>query len=932
MTFIQAPYYDPPSDWKPPNLGLLPNWTEARRVAIDVETRDPQITTLGPGVRRDGYVVGISFAIEGGPAAYLPVAHAGGDNLDPALVWAYLRQQAKNFRGEIVGANIGYDLDYLAENGIWFGGARFRDVQIAEPLLDELQFKYSLDEIAHRRGFKGKDEAALRRAASHWGLHPKKELWKLPARHVGVYATGDVALCLDLLRAQEVEIDRDELRGVYDLECALIPALVKIRRRGIRIDFAKLDHIERWALAGEREALDRAHAVTGVRLEPEDVWKAEAVARVLEATGAALPYTPKGAKCVDADVVAGIDHEAARAIARARKLDKLRTTFAESVRRYATRGRIHCILHQLKNQRDGGDLVGAGFGRFSSTDPNLQQQPARDPELGPLWRSIYVPEDGEEWAAIDYCYDAQTDILTERGWVKFPDLKIEDRVAQWWGDGHIDYVTPLARIRNFRSGPMIRIRGERQVDLLVTPDHRCFLLRHGVVEIKLAANYPDKAYIQPQNGVLEGTVDRVDIRWPRLAAAIQADGSDRGAGYRIFVSKPRKILRLRQLLNGISYTEGFSAAKGNQTWFYIPKCDGISKFLRDGKDKTFNRENLLALHPQDRCFFLDELLLWDGEQKSKIYFSTNLKNCQIVQEIAVLSGYRSNLKSKALSPWGRKAAYCVTLNKKPGTWVDTLNKTIEPYEGEIFCVTVPSGAVVVRRSGRPCVSGNSAQEPRWIVHYAALVGAPGGAEAAAWWTEDPKRDVYVPMAERMGRTRRDAKTIFLGLAYGMGGGKLCRQLDLPTEWKNRTDNGEPYEAAGPEGQAILDSFNAAAPYVKVLRRMVEGKAVERGYVRTHSGRRCRFERYPNGETKFAHKALNRIIQGSSADQTKTALLRMEEAGLEPRLQIHDEICLSVASRDRALEGARIMEAAIQMKLPARAVPKIGPSWGEGKES
>ena len=189
--------------WDIPEVSSLPSWSSAGRVAVDLETKDPNLTKLGPGVRRDGKVVGISFAIEDGPGFYLPIAHEGGDNLDPSKVWAYLRDQARTFRGDLVGANLQYDLDYLWENDVVFQPRFHRDVQIAEPLIDELQFEYGLNAIAARYNLVGKDEEALRHAAESFGVNPKKELWKLPGRFVAQYAIQDVRLPLEILRQQD---------------------------------------------------------------------------------------------------------------------------------------------------------------------------------------------------------------------------------------------------------------------------------------------------------------------------------------------------------------------------------------------------------------------------------------------------------------------------------------------------------------------------------------------------------------------------------------------------------------------------------------------------------------------------------------------------------------------------------------------------------
>jgi DNA polymerase I-like protein with 3'-5' exonuclease and polymerase domains len=399
------------TSWTAPVVSELPRWSEASRIAIDLETRDPQLTTLGPGVRRDGYVVGIAVGIEDGPAFYLPVAHEGGGNLHPTHVWAYLRDQAAEFTGDVVGANLQYDLDYLLENGVEFPKIRFfRDVQVAEPLLDELQLTYSLEDIAARRGLPGKAEDELQLAVSALGLshgkgnEVKKNLWRLPAKYVGAYAEQDVRLPLQLIRRQEREIDDQELWGIYDLESKLLPILTKLRRRGVRINWQQLESVEAWSLMRENEALQKLQDKSGVKLTAEHVWNAGLVEPVFTAIGVKVPRTPKtNQPSISNDFVKEVDHPAAEALIEARKFDKLRTTFCAQIRRFAVGDRVHCTFNQLRAQReDGAGLKGVAFGRLSSTDFNIQQMPSRDREIGPRLRSVFVPDEGKLWAVIDF--------------------------------------------------------------------------------------------------------------------------------------------------------------------------------------------------------------------------------------------------------------------------------------------------------------------------------------------------------------------------------------------------------------------------------------------------------------------------------------------------------------------------------------------------
>lgn len=396
-------------EWKSTPVSSLPVWPERGRIAFDVETRDDQLKKLGPGVRRGGYIVGYSFAIDGGPAHYVPLRHAGGDNIESVEAGIrYLRDQAARFRGELVGAHLQYDLDYAAEEGVEFAAEWFRDVQIADPLIWELHDSYSLENIAQRRGLGGKDEEYLNYAAREWGVDPKVELWKLPGRYVAPYAIRDVTLPLEVLTHQQRDIDEQELQGIFDLESRLLPVLVKMRRRGVLIDQEQLQRVEDFSIHECSASLEVVRHHTGRNLVMDDMFKPHAIAGPLEDIGVKLDATTLGHPAVDKDLLAKIDHPVAEALARARRLYKLRYTFVASVRNHITNGRIHTTFHQMRgasadDRRDAPeDEKGVRFGRLSSTDPNLQQQPGRDPEFAVLWRAIYIPEPGMLWAACDY--------------------------------------------------------------------------------------------------------------------------------------------------------------------------------------------------------------------------------------------------------------------------------------------------------------------------------------------------------------------------------------------------------------------------------------------------------------------------------------------------------------------------------------------------
>ena len=372
-----------------------------RRIAVDVETYDPDLRARGPGIRRDGYVAGIAIGVDDGPRWYLPVRHAGGGNLDEKKVWAFLRRELNRFPGEVVGAHLLYDLDYLAEHGVTFAAARrFIDVLIAEPLFDENRFSgYSLEATAHRHLGEGKDEARLREAAAARGIDPKSELWRLPAAEVVEYAVGDVDRPLRLAPIQEKLLAAEGLTDNYETELGLIPLLLAMRRRGVRVDLARARKADAALAAHRARLVAKLSRAAGRQVE---LWIPETFAPLLDAEGVTIPRTLKTDKPSITkpflERLARRGLAVAQDILDARKYDKAKGTFIEGhVLGHVIGDRVHCEFKQGK-----GDDDGAKSGRFSCANPNLQQLPSRDPEITPLVRSIFRAERGERWWRGDY--------------------------------------------------------------------------------------------------------------------------------------------------------------------------------------------------------------------------------------------------------------------------------------------------------------------------------------------------------------------------------------------------------------------------------------------------------------------------------------------------------------------------------------------------
>lgn len=385
----------PETDWAPPDA--FPDLAGAKLLSLDTETHDPDLKAKGPGVRRGGRILGVSIATDDGFAGYYPIAHPGGGNFDAGMVFRWLGAQLGRAAQPKVMVNGLYDLDYLAEAGVRVDGP-IHDLQVAEPLLDENADSYSLDTLAQQYLGEGKRfgpiESWVRRMYGE-SADPRAHLWEMPAAMVGPYAEGDVLQPLAIWPKQRERLERDNLLPIFELESRQIPLLLAMRRRGVRVD---VDRAEQLKVEFERifaATLAEIQRLTGYR---PDIWAADSVETLLERAGITVPRTPTGKPSIRKEWLAKLDHPIARLLGEARKVDKFRGTFVEGhILGNLVGDRIHGQFHQLR-----GDENGTVSGRYSSSNPNLQNIPVRDKKYGPMLRSLFIPDDGEVWANRDY--------------------------------------------------------------------------------------------------------------------------------------------------------------------------------------------------------------------------------------------------------------------------------------------------------------------------------------------------------------------------------------------------------------------------------------------------------------------------------------------------------------------------------------------------
>jgi DNA polymerase I-like protein with 3'-5' exonuclease and polymerase domains len=611
------------TEWVPPET--FPNLSTAKEIAIDLETCDPHMESFGPGwPRNDGFIAGYAVAVDGW-SGYYPVAHGGGGNLDKRLVERWVKDVLATDADKIM-HNAAYDCGWLRANGFTVNG-RILDTMLAAPLLDENRFSYSLNALGFDYLKEVKSEAALKQAAADFGVHPKKELWKLPAMYVGEYAEQDAALTLKLWQHFKTKMRQDEVESIFDLETAAFPVLLELTLKGIRFDRERCEKTIHKLVQREKAVFAELKSLCGGTV---DIWAAASIAHSFDKLGIAYGKTAAGAASFTKGFLDSCDHPVAKLIVEARETNKTHSTFLQPYLDFSAKtGRVHPHVNQMRND-EGGTITG----RLSMNSPNLQQVPARHEIIGPMVRSLFLPEEGQIWAANDF----------------------------------------------------------------------------------------------------------------------------------------------------------------------------------------------------------------------------------------------------------------------------------------------------------------SSQEPRLLVHYATLLDLPGAEKMAEAYRENPDTDFHQMVADMAGIKRKQAKTIGLGLMYGMGKAKLANELDLPVE----------------EASELIGTFHTKVPFLKgtvnAVMKRIEHPA-SGGSIRTLLGRKCRFPLYepvqwgvnkalpyeqaiveygPRIKRAATYKGLNKLIQGSAADQTKAAMVALHKAGFHLMLQVHDEIALSVNTEKEARDAAHIMATAVDLEVPSRVDVEMGPSWGEAK--
>ena len=381
-------------------------------VAVDLETYDPNLKTKGLGaIRGDGFVCGVAVAT-GKDTVYFPISHSDVDmSLDKKIkFWEALDE--KLFQNENITKvfhNAMYDVCWIrAVTGKKMKG-RIVDTMIAGSVIDENRFKYSLDSLSKDYKIGSKYQYDLQQKTLEWSKgtikDPMTNMHKLPASIVKDYAKQDVDLTFKLWKLFNKKIDevlytkedgeQKTSRNIFELETKLFPCLVDMKFKGVKIDVEKAKAFGKRLEKTKNNIIDYIARKTNVRVE---IWAASSIKSLLDHQGIDdYKKTPKsGMPQLPKNYLSTHKNKYLRLIAKAREFDKAKNTFVEGLLSFVHNGRIHADINQIRGEH-GGTVTG----RFSMSNPNLQQIPSKG-YIGKKMRELFIPETGSDWYSFDY--------------------------------------------------------------------------------------------------------------------------------------------------------------------------------------------------------------------------------------------------------------------------------------------------------------------------------------------------------------------------------------------------------------------------------------------------------------------------------------------------------------------------------------------------
>jgi DNA polymerase I-like protein with 3'-5' exonuclease and polymerase domains len=333
--------------------------------------------------------------------------------------------------------NAMYDVCFIKAAGLKING-KIVDTMIAGSLVDENRFRYDLGSMGRDYLGIGKNEAVLKETADLWGVDAKSEMYKLPAMYVGEYAEQDADLTFKLWQEMKKQIYHEDVEDIFNLETELFPCLVDMRFLGVRVDTQAAYELKQQLLTEEKECLQKIKTETSIDVQ---IWAARSIEKVFQKLSLPYDLTAKtNSPSFTKNFLQNHPHPMVKLIARAREINKSHTTFIDTILKHQHKGRIHAEINQIRS--DSGGTV---TGRFSYNNPNLQQIPARNKELGPRIRSLFIPEEDCQWGCFDY---SQQEPRLVTHYAALDGLYGVDEVLDAYNEGEADFHQIVAEMAN----------------------------------------------------------------------------------------------------------------------------------------------------------------------------------------------------------------------------------------------------------------------------------------------------------------------------------------------------------------------------------------------------------------------------------------------------------------------------------------------------
>jgi DNA polymerase I-like protein with 3'-5' exonuclease and polymerase domains len=428
--------FEAQTEWISPES--FPDLKGHKYIAIDLETRDPGLKSKGSGALiGEGEIVGVAVAVEGW-SGYYSFGHKEGNFFDETVVMRWIKEVCalpcvKLFH------NAMYDVCWLRAYGVKING-HIVDTMVMASLIDENRFWYSLNSLSLDYLGQVKDETALRAAADKAGIDAKAEMWKLPAMYVGSYAEKDAELTLSLFKKLSKEIRAQDLTKVFDLETQLFPCLIDMKFKGVRVDVESAHLLKQKLVEQEKQCLLEVSKATQVDVQ---IWAARSIAKVFDKLNLGYAKTLKTqAPSFTKNFLQEHKHPIVQHIAKAREINKAHTTFIDTIIKYQYKGRIHADINPIR-----GDNGGTVTGRFSYSNPNLQQIPARNKQLGPMIRSLFIPERDHKWGCFDYSQQ-EPRLVVHYAATKFKGDEEVTEIVERFQNNTVDFHQTVAEMAN----------------------------------------------------------------------------------------------------------------------------------------------------------------------------------------------------------------------------------------------------------------------------------------------------------------------------------------------------------------------------------------------------------------------------------------------------------------------------------------------------